>query len=96
MAGEYSSSWLEELEEAGQPESADSERDNAGAWLAFSFPIFIFTLISNPGVAFPSSAEPLEMSSQACLEVCLLGDSKSSGVSKEVHYSVTGWLCSRL
>lgn len=103
MAGEYSSSWLEELEEAGEPESADSERDDAGTWLAFSFPIFIFTLISNPGVgaahiqvAFPSSVKPLEMSSQACLEVCLLGDSKSSRVSKEVHCCITEYLCPRL
>lgn len=50
MAREYSSSWMEDLEEAGEPESADSERDNPGAWLTFSFPIFMFTLISNPGV----------------------------------------------
>lgn len=47
MAGK---TWLEELEEASQPESAGSERDNTGAWLAFSFPIFIFSLISNQGV----------------------------------------------
>lgn len=40
-------------------------------------------------VFLPSSVESLEMSSQARLEVCLLGDSKFIGVSTEDRPSIT-------